>query len=351
MTAAVPQRAADRNPLIALTLGDPAGVGPEVVAKALAQPNVRALADLVVVGSPAVLDRAFALVDAGLHATPVADPAEPVAPDAVGVYEEGVDEDRRADPPLADLPYGRVSAAAGAAAVAWATTAARLALDGRVDGVATAPLNKEAAHLAGHAEVGHQEIYQKLTGAEHVMTMLLAPGLRVVHLTTHRSLREACDAVTQESVLAALRLTHDFFAEHGIAQARIAAAALNPHGGEAGLLGSEETTAIGPAVGAARELGIDATGPVPADTVFNRAIDGVFDVVLAMYHDQGHIAIKVHDWSRSVTVNLGLPFLRTSVDHGTAFDIAGRGSADPAGMIEAVRLAAQLARTGSLVSV
>ena len=341
-----PRSGGRRNPLIALTLGDPAGVGPEVVAKALAEPSVRALADLVVVGNPAVLDRAFALVDADLHAAPVADPAEPVATDAVGVYE-----DEPPPEPLANLPYGRVSAAAGAAAVAWATTAARLALDGRVDGVATAPLNKEAAHLAGHAEVGHQEIYQRLTGAERVMTMLLAPGLRVVHLTTHRSLREACDAVTRESVLAALRLTHDFFAEHGIAGPRIAAAALNPHGGEAGLLGSEETTAIAPAVEAARELGIDATGPVAADTVFNQAIDGAFDVVLAMYHDQGHIAIKVHDWSRSVTLNLGLPFLRTSVDHGTAFDIAGRGTADPTGMIEAVRLAAQLARTGSLVAV
>ena len=344
MAATVPEHAPDRPPLIALTLGDPAGVGPEVVAKALAAPGVRALADLVVIGNAGVLDRAFTLVDAELHAAPVADPAEPVAPDAVGVYE-----DEPPYPPLEDLAYGRVSAAAGAAAVAWATTAARLALDGRVD--ATAPLNKEAANLAGHAEVGHQEIYQKMTGAERVMTMLLAPGLRVVHLTTHRSLRDACDAVTLDAVLAALRLTHDYFTGHGIAQARIAAAALNPHGGEAGLLGSEETTAIAPAVQAARELGIDATGPVPADTVFNRAIDGAFDVVLAMYHDQGHIAIKVHDWSRSVTVNLGLPFLRTSVDHGTAFDIAGLGTADPVGMIEAVRLAAQLARTGSLVAV
>ena len=334
-----------RNPLIAVTLGDPAGVGPEVVAKALARPRVRALADLVVVGNTAVLDRAFALVDSELHAARVADPAESVAPDAVGVYEE-----EPADA-LADLPYGRISAAAGTAAVAWATTAGRLALEGRVDGVATAPLNKEAAHLAGGAEVGHQEIYQALTGAELVMTMLLAPGLRVVHLTTHRSLREACDAVTRDAVLAALRLTHDFFAEHGIPRPRIAAAALNPHGGEAGLLGSEESEAIAPAVEAARELGIDTAGPVPADAVFNRAIDGAFDVVLAMYHDQGHIAIKVHDWSRSVTMNLGLPFLRTSVDHGTAFDIAGRGIADPAGMIEAVRLAAQLARTGSLLAV
>ncbi len=220
-----------RNPLIAVTLGDPAGVGPEVVAKALARPRVRALADLVVIGNTAVLDRAFALVDSELHAARVADPAESVAPDAVGVHEE-----EPADA-LADLPYGRISAAAGTAAVAWATTAGRLALEGRVDGVATAPLNKEAAHLAGGAEVGHQEIYQALTGAELVMTMLLAPGLRVVHLTTHRSLREACDAVTRDAVLAALRLTHDFFAEHGIPRPRIAAAALNPHGGEAGLLG------------------------------------------------------------------------------------------------------------------
>ena len=236
-------------------------------------------------------------------------------------------------------------------AVAWATTAARLAMDGRADGIATAPLNKEAAHLAGHAEVGHQEIYQALTGAGRVLTMLLTQGLRVVHLTTHRSLRDACGEVTLDNVLATLRLTHDFFAGHGFPHPRIAAAALNPHGGEAGLMGSEETEAIGPAVEAARELGIEAVGPIPADSVFNRAIDGEFDVVLAMYHDQGHIAIKVHDWARSVTMNLGLPFLRTSVDHGTAFDIAGRGVADASGMIEAVRLAARLARTGLLTPV
>ena len=343
-TTPAPRSGRRHTPLIALTLGDPAGVGPEVVAKALALADVRAAADLVVVGDTAVLERAFALTGADLRAVRVAAPADAVDDGGVGVYE--------AEPAdgLAGLPYGRVSAAAGAAAVAWATTAGRLAVEGRVDGVVTAPLNKEAAHLAGHAEMGHQEIYQALTGAERVMTMLLTPGLRVVHLTTHRSLREACDAVTRESVLAALRLTHDFFAGHGIPEPRLAAAALNPHGGEAGLMGAEETEAIGPAVEDARELGIDATGPVPADTVFNQAIDGAFDGVLAMYHDQGHIAIKVHDWSRSVTMNIGLPFLRTSVDHGTAFDIAGRGIADPAGMIEAVRLAAQLARTGSLIA-
>ena len=335
----------DRLPRIALTLGDPAGIGPEVVAKALARPDVRALANLLVVGSAPVLDQAFALVHANLRAQAIEDPSEPTGGDAVPVF------DANDTPGLASLPYGLVSPLAGEAAVQWAMTAARLAMDGRVDAIVTAPLNKEAAYLAGYEEVGHQEIYQAMTGAAQAVTMLLAPGLRVVHLTTHRSLREACDYVTRENVLAKLQLTHDFFVKHGFSKPRIAAAALNPHGGEAGLLGAEEIEAIGPAVQAARELGIDATGPVPADSVFNQAIDGAFDVVLAMYHDQGHIAIKVHDWAGSVTMNLGLPFLRTSVDHGTAFDIAGRGIADPTGMVEAVRLAAHVARTGSLAPV
>ena len=342
-TAAAKQRAMpNRKPLVAVTLGDPAGIGPEVVAKALGRPDVQTLARSVVVGSLPVLEQALALVDADLTARRVTVPDETVAEGEIGVYEEA------AEPGLAALPYGVADRAAGAAAVAWAMAAARLAMDGRVDAIATAPLNKAAAHLAGYEDVGHQEIYQTMTGAPQVVTMLLTTGLRVVHLTTHRSLRIACDYVTKENVEAKLRLIHDFFSSHGFQNPRIAAAALNPHAGEAGIIGTEEIDAIAPAVAAARADGLDVTGPVPADSVFGQAIEGKFDVVLAMYHDQGHIAVKIHGWAESVTMNLGLPFLRTSVDHGTAFDIAGRGIADDTGMAQAIRLAAGVAATGTL---
>jgi 4-hydroxythreonine-4-phosphate dehydrogenase len=330
-------------PTIAITLGDAAGIGPEVVAKALGAPGSLAGARALVVGTAPVLQRALDLTATPLHARQVSAPDETVGPGEVAVYGTG-------DAQLASLPYGQLSPLAGRAAVDWATAAAHLALDGAVAAIATAPLNKEAAHAGGVAEVGHQEIYQAMSGAEHVSTMLLTPGLRVVHLSTHHSLAAACALVTRENVLAKLRLTHAFFSQHGIARPRISVAALNPHGGEGGLIGAEEVEHLAPAVADAREEGIDATGPVPADTVFNQAIDGRYDVVLALYHDQGHIAVKVHGWEESVTMNLGLPFIRTSVDHGTAFDIAGRGAADARGMAAAVRAAAALATGQGLTS-
>ena len=329
-------------PLVAITLGDPAGVGPEVVAKALATGSLRAIARTVVIGSVPVLEKALALVGSSLSARAVDDPSAAVGASEVGVVETN------APAGLGALPYGEVSASAGEAAVQWVKAAAELAMAGKVDAIATAPINKHATNLAGYTDVGHQEIYQSMTGAEQVVTMLVTTGLRVVHLTTHRSLRVACDYVTKDNVLAKLRLTHDFFVGQGFASPRIAAAALNPHGGEAGIIGTEEIDEIAPAVEAARAAGMHVAGPIPADSVFNQAIDGHFDVVLAMYHDQGHVAVKVHDWASSATMNLGLPFLRTSVDHGTAFDIAGQGIADSTGMRQAVRLAALVAGAGSI---
>jgi 4-hydroxythreonine-4-phosphate dehydrogenase len=333
---------ASQLPLVAITLGDPVGVGPEVVAKALAGGTLRSIARTVVIGSVPVLEKALALVDSSLSARAVDDPSTVVGGDEVGVYETNAPAD------VGTLPYGELSASAGEAAVQWVKAAAELAMAGKIDAIATAPINKHAANLAGYTDVGHQEIYQSMTGAEQVVTMLVTTGLRVVHLTTHRSLRVACDYVTKDNVLAKLRLTHDFFMSQGFTSPRIVAAALNPHGGEAGIIGTEEIDEIAPAVAAAQAAGMNVSGPVPADTVFNQAIAGRFDAVLAMYHDQGHVAIKVHDWASSTTMNLGLPFLRTSVDHGTAFDIAGQGIADPTGMRQAVRLAALVAGAGSI---
>ncbi len=331
-------------PIIAITLGDPCGIGPEVVAKALTTPTVSQVCRPLVVGSPAVLDRAFALIDSALQAKEVASAGEAGLDGAVAVLDQG--------PPvrLEELEPGTLSAEAGKASVEWVLTAGRLAIDKQVDAMATAPINKSAADLAGYHDIGHMELLQRLAEAPQVVTMLMTSGLRVVHLTTHRSLRAACDYVTKENVLAVLRLTHDFFAGMGTPQVRVGVAALNPHGGESGLLGSEELEAIGPAVEAAVAEGINAIGPVPADSVFHQAIDGRYDVVLAMYHDQGHIAIKVHGWAQSITMNLGLPFIRTSVDHGTAFDIAGKGIADATGMVTAIRAAADLAGGNGLTA-
>ncbi|MYA17695.1 MAG: 4-hydroxythreonine-4-phosphate dehydrogenase PdxA, partial [Gammaproteobacteria bacterium] len=219
------------------------------------------------------------------------------------------------------------------------------AITGDIAAMMTCPLHKEAIHAAGYVDdIGHQEILARLTGARTTATMLMTPGLRVVHLSTHKSLIEAGRFVTRANVLDKLRLCHESLTAWGLNDPRIAVAALNPHGGEGGLLGREELDEIGPAVQDARELNIDATGPLPADSVFNRAIGGEFDVVLAMYHDQGHIAIKVHNFHESVTATLGIPLIRTSVDHGTAFDIAGRGIADATGAVAALRAAVDLAQ-------
>ena len=334
----------NHRPRIAITLGDPTGIGPEVVAKALSTPGVAADAALTVVGSPGVLNRALNLVGSNLRSRVVAEAGNAPAEGCVDVLSPHDDDG------LDALPYGETSPRAGAAAVAWATAAARLAMEGAVDAIATAPISKEAARLAGHEDFGHQEIYQHLAGAPRVLTMLLTHGLNVVHLTTHHPLRDAALYVTRERVLEALRLTHTFFAAHGVPAPRIGVAALNPHGGEAGIIGTEEIEEIRPAVEDAVAEGIAAAGPVPADSIFGQAIEGRYDAVLAMYHDQGHIAVKVHDWEASITLNIGLPFLRTSVDHGTAFDIAGQGVADATGMIEAIRYAAEVSRTGRLPS-
>jgi len=221
--------------------------------------------------------------------------------------------------------------------------------EGEAKALVTAPISKEATRLAGYMEMGHLEYLAHLTGATRYATMLATQKLRVVHLTTHHSLSDACKLVTKERITTMLNLIHDSFQNFGIERPRIAVAALNPHAGEGGLLGSEEIEEIWPAIKYARDLAIDALGPYPADSVFNRAIDGEFDVVLSMYHDQGHIPIKVHDFERSVSVALGLPLIRTSVDHGTAFDIAGKGLANHQGLEEAVKMAVILAEGKGLL--
>ena len=334
--------AVNGKPFVAITMGDPAGIGPEVTAKALMDLRVYEKCRPFVIGSAAAMDDAIQLVG-GSAATRVDHTVDEVdgRPGTVDVLDlENLDH--------GSIAQGQVSAEAGKASVEWVLKAGELAHDGAVEAIVTAPINKEACSLAGYEDIGHMDIFQRQSGAREVATMLMADTLRVVHMTTHKPLRVACDFVTRENVLSKLMLTHEYFKRWGFSSPRIGVAALNPHGSDGGLIGDEEEEHIAPAVEEARSRGVDAIGPIPPDTVFNHAIDGMYDVVLAMYHDQGHIPIKVHNWARSVSVNLGLPFIRTSVDHGTAFDIAGKGVADHESMLEAIWVAVDLASEGKL---
>ena len=329
-----------QKPAIAVTMGDPCGIGPEVAVKALADPWVYASCRPLVVGNIFAIERAIALVGLPLKVNRLEDPATAGRnPAMVDVLDPG-----NLNPE--DITVGRISPQCGRAAMEWVTQAGKLALAGTVAALATAPLNKEAASLAGYTAVGHMELLQELSGSKTVATMLMAKNLRVVHLTTHRSLRLACDYVKKDRILEFLQLTHDSFVTWGTQRPIIGVAALNPHGSDGGLLGNEEAEEISPAVTAAQNQGINAVGPVPADSIFHQATQGRYDVVLAMFHDQGHIPVKVYGFEESITANLGLPFVRTSVDHGTAFDIAGEGVASHTSMLEAIRLAVSLA-TGS----
>ena len=332
----------NEKPAIAITMGDPCGIGPEVVVKALADPQVYASCRPVVVGNTFAMQQAVKLTGLPLTINETDDPTSagenPSVVDVVDIHNLNPE----------DITVGQISIPCGKAAMEWVSKAGQLALAGIVDGLATAPLNKEAASLAGFQSIGHMELLQELSGAKTVATMLLAKNLRVVHLTTHRSLRLACEYVKKDRILEFLQLTHDNFIKWGFTDPRIAAAALNPHGSDGGLLGNEEAEEIAPAVQEARERGINVVGPIPADIVFHQAIQGRYDTVLCMYHDQGHIPVKVYGFEESITANLGLPFVRTSVDHGTAFDIAGKGIADQVSMLESIRLAVGLAKGNGL---
>lgn len=346
------------RPLLAVTMGDPAGIGPEVVVAALASRRVRAACRALVVGDARILERAACTLGRRFAARVVSEAEEANRhPRRVCLLDL-----HNADP--AEIALGRVSAAAGRAAAECIERAAALALSGRVAGLVTAPVSKEALRLAGIGHPGHTEMLAALTGAPEVAMMLVHGPLRVCHVTTHLSVREALGRVTRSRVVAVIRLTDRALArmarpasaDTNLPRRRIAVAGLNPHAGEAGLFGEEEAREIAPAVADARAEGIDAVGPLPPDTVFARHRAGEFDAVVAMLHDHGHIAVKTLGFTRrpdgrlrsaGVNVTLGLPIVRTSADHGTAFDIAGRGLADPASMIAALLLAAATAAEGS----
>ena len=329
----------ESKPLVGATMGDPSGIGPEVLVKAF--PTAREHADLLVVGDASVMREAVALCDSDLTVRTVPDPES--APAAEG------DLPVLAVTDLGDIEHGTVTADYGAASLRYVERAIDLATAGRIDAIATAPINKQATKLAGSEHAGHTGLLAAATDTETYSMLLVEDSLRVTHVSTHVSLREAIERVTTESVLDTIELTGEALAELGVGSPTIAVAGLNPHASDGGLLGDEDDAEIRPAIERARAAGIDAQGPESPDTVFRRAARGAFDAVVAMYHDQGHIPIKMLGVDGNaavggVNVTIGLPIVRTSVDHGTAFDIAGEGVASEASMVDAVRVAAEIAR-------
>lgn len=341
-----------RPPKLAITMGDPAGIGPEIVVKALCERKVYSWCLPLVIGDVAVMRRAAEeIVGAPLRIREIADASE--AKGEFGV----VDVLPPPGGPLGEFELGKVDARCGDAAYRAVRLAIELAMTGEADGTVTAPLNKEALNLAGHHYDGHTEIYATLTGARNYAMMLADGPLRVAHVTTHMAMRDVPARITLERVLTVIRLADQACRRLGVGKPRVGVAGYNPHAGENGLFGVEEIEAIRPAVEAARGEGIDASGPWPPDTVFARAAGGGFDIVTAMYHDQGHIPLKLlsfrYDgatgkWSgmTGVNVTLGLPIVRSSVDHGTAFENAGRNVSSPESMINAIECGALLAGKG-----
>jgi 4-phospho-D-threonate 3-dehydrogenase / 4-phospho-D-erythronate 3-dehydrogenase len=325
------------RPVLAITMGDPAGIGPEIVLKALAHADVFARCRPLVIGDRRILERAAAWLGQTPQFDVVADPAH-------GAYQPGRVTllDMESAPPDR-IPVGEATAAAGAAAVAYVFRACDLAMAGEVDAVVTAPLNKAAMHLAGYEYAGHTELLTERTGAERVSMLLIGPNLRIVHVSTHVALAEAIARVTPRRVEDVIQIAHDACRALGIARPRIAVAGLNPHASEGGIFGKEEAERIEPAIHAARARGLDVSDPQPPDTVFLRATKGAYDVVVAQYHDQGHIPMKLLAFDSGVNVSYGLPIIRTSVDHGTAFDIAGKGIAEESSLLAAIDVALQMA--------
>jgi len=317
-------------------MGDPAGIGPEIVAKAFAESGFAGENRVLVVGDAAILKRAAKLMGLSLHVNVVSEPEE-------GLFEPDVVDLIPASDLPDNLPFGKLDARAGAAAFEYVKHATELALEGKVQAVATAPLNKEAMHLGGRKYPGHTEILAELTGTKDYAMMLVAEDLRVIHVSTHIALWEAIERVRPERELTVIRLAHGVLREMGIAEPRVAITGLNPHAGENGLFGTEELERIKPAVEEAKKERINASGPHPPDTVFSGACKGEYDIVVVQYHDQGHIPIKLLGFETGVNVTVGLPFVRTSVDHGTAFGIAGTGRADHQSMQAALELARELA--------
>ena len=321
---------------IAIPMGDPAGVGPEIVVKTAVSKEILDLCDLVVIGDKKVLEKATEICQVDLKIHTIKNVEE-------GKYEKGilnVIDLENVD--MNTLKYGQIQGMCGKAAFEYIKKCVELAMEHKVDAIATTPINKESLKAGNVNYIGHTEILGDLSNSRDPLTMFEVDNMRVFFLTRHMSLRKACDAITKERVLEYIERCTKALKQLGVS-GKMAVAGLNPHSGEHGLFGDEEVKEITPAIEEAQKLGYDVVGPVGADSVFHQALQGRYAAVLSLYHDQGHIATKTYDFERTIAITLDMPFLRTSVDHGTAFDIAGKGIVSAVSMIEAVKLAAKYA--------
>lgn len=336
------------KPILGITMGDPAGIGPEIIVKAFYDKHIYDICRPLVIGDAAIMEKALTIVGGDLRIRPVFNVgAASFRPGTMDVYDlKNVDQTQ--------FRFGVVSSMAGNAAFQAVTSAIDLAMKKEIDGTVTCPLNKEALNLAGHHFAGHTEIYAHFTASKDSVMLLVAEGLKVAHVSTHVSLREACDRVKKERVYRVILLLNEACIKLGIAHPKIGVAGLNPHSGENGLFGWEEQREIIPAIQQAQDEGFLVEGPVPPDTIFAKARGGQYDAVVAMYHDQGHIPVKLvgfrldeksGEWQSvsGVNITLGIPIIRTSVDHGTAFDIAGKGIATAESLMQAIDFAATMA--------
>lgn len=323
------------RPIIGIPMGDPAGIGPEIIIKALRNEELYRICKPIVIGDLHTLKYMDGVIQTGLDFHAVPEPEQ-------GRFKMGtvdVISLDNADP--GQIRFGMVQAGAGRAAYQYIVRVATLANSGRISAVATTPINKEAIRAAGIDFIGHTEMLAHLTHTQDPLTMFQVRNLRVFFLSRHVSLRKACELVTKERLLEYMSRCLRALKMLGIANGELAVAGLNPHNGEHGLFGDEEVAQVEPAIQEAQGMGLKVVGPVPADSVFYQALQGKYAAVLSLYHDQGHIATKTLDFERTISLTIGMPFLRTSVDHGTAFDIAGQGVASSVSMEEAIRLAAE----------
>ncbi len=338
----------ESRPILGITMGDPAGIGPEIAAKALANKKVYEIAKPIIVGDAKVIAKAADIAKVNLKVRAVSQVSE-------SLFEHGVvDVLDLKNVNIGTLEYGKVSSMAGKAAFEAIEKVIKLAMDSRIDATVTGPINKESLNLAGYHYSGHTEIFAEYTKTKEYTMLLVDGNMRVVHVSTHVSLKRACELVKKERILEVIQLANDVCKRLGIVNPAIGVAGLNPHSSEGGLFGDEEEKEIIPAIETAQSLGINAEGPVPADTLFSKVKGGMYDIAVAMYHDQGHIPIKVtgfvfnnqsQKWEsvKGVNITLGLPIIRTSVDHGTAFDQAGKGTANEESLIHAIEYAVKLA--------
>ncbi len=326
-----------KKPLIAVPIGDPAGVGPEIVAKSVASGDVFEAADCVIVGDKTIIENAIKIVGEDLTVHVISEPEE-------GDYRKGIlNLIDLGNVDMAKFEFGKVNGMCGKAAYEYIAKCIELANKGKVDAVATTPINKESLRAGGINYIGHTEIFGALTGTEDPLTMFETNGMRVFFLTRHVSLREMLDMITKDRILDYVKRCMKALEKLGVTDGTMAIAGLNPHSGEHGLFGWEEVNEIMPAIEKLQAEGYKVVGPIGADSVFHQAAQGRYNSVLSLYHDQGHIATKTLDFEKTIAITNGMPILRTSVDHGTAFDIAGKGIVSAVSMIEAILLAAKYA--------